>query len=276
MSDIERGARMCAKMDLADSAWLLNSFHPLLGLEALGAASRLVGNKLVHASDAAKLKMGGKDREIFRKLVSFQFPTVKVEREYKSAYSAMKKAMPKGATVLSIGSSPDKLAFKYEMEGHDVKYVSFSRSLTQGELVTNALFDSPEKEQLCNRMKKSLKAAGVSLEAIRDRTKKFVILDYVSTGGSFITLLELMGSCLGAPDFPERTTVIVLSTGEEASLANLTRFKYTVKTVAVEHSIWELSKSSRCVPKERKDASDKLSDAQVAMCNAMRLWVKDI
>lgn len=269
---------MCAKMDLEDSARLLNSSHPLLGLEALGAASRLVGNKLVHASDAAKLKMGARDREIFRKLVSFLFPfgEGKVVREYKSAYSAMKKAMPKGATVLSIGSSPDKLAFKYEMEGHDVKYVSFSRSLTQGDLVTNALFDSPEKDQLCKRMKKSLKAAGVSLEDIRDRTKKFVILDYVSTGGSFITLLELMGSCLGAPDFPERTTVVVLSTGDEASLANVSRFKYIVKTVAVAHSIWELSKHSRCIPKERKNASDKLSEAQVAMCNAMRLWVKDI
>lgn len=274
MTDFDRGARMCAKMSLRDSNWLLNDFHPLLALEAMGAASRLVGGKMVRASDAAKLKVGAKDREVFRKLVSHRF--VKAEREYKAAYAAMKKAIPKGATVLSIGSSPDKLAFKYELEGHDVKYVSFSRSLTEGDLVTNALFDSPEKELLCKRIRKSLKDAGVSMNDVRDRTKKFAIVDYVSTGGSFITLLELMGACLGAPDFAERTTVVVLSTGDEASLANVTRFKYTIKKVDVAHSIWELSKQSRCVRKERKDAPDKLSDAQVAMCNAIRLWIKDL
>lgn len=267
---------MCAKLEPGVSRDLLNPFHPVYALEAMGAAARIAGPSLMAARDVARLRVSTKERALFRNFVESMQYAVKrrdFEVEYAATYRAFKKAVPKGATLLSLGSSPDKLAFMYELEGHDVKYVSFSRSLVGDNPVTSAIFDSPSKAALCARLGASLKAAGVTTAQLKDKRNTFAIADYVSTGNTFIAVLELLGACMGVPDLPARTTVVVMTTEPSFKPAHVSRFKYTFRTIPVTHRVWMLAKWTRCVRKEEGAAAVTMTTAEVAMCNAVRLWL---
>ena len=257
---------------------------PLESLAMVGFSQSLLPiNRVVTADDArvkttkmSKDQTTGVDRYVTRILAEGKLDQKTFGALYKRFASAMPAPQPDTSlTLLSIGSSPEQLAFVHELKGNDVAYVSFSRAMMQDNLLTDAIFEGATKTALCKQLKASLLRAGVTESNLRDPSRKFVVADYMSTAGTFITLLELLGSCMKIDDLPARTTVIVLTDRKhDDNKPRLSRHAFTYKHVHVDFSFWVSPKVyARCIPRHSQNGPQPLASTDIAACNLVRLWL---
>jgi hypothetical protein len=238
MSDYER-EYMKSYADVAriDSASLAR---------AIGASVRLCGTDLIDAEAARKVRI---PKHIDRMVRSMQGPGAAIidGDSFVAAYRRLAKAVPKGATLVNVGSSPDKFAFMHELLGNDVVYVSFSR----GSLTKKAL-------------SAAFHAAGVDLS---DANRGIAVVDYVDTGATYRVLLAGLAMAK-AP-----VTAIALhwrGNPKDIPVPSTIKMKY----LCFPKEFWWHGKYlSRCVPKNEGGAIVPPFPAQIAMCNLVRLWV---
>jgi hypothetical protein len=191
-------------------------------------------------------------------------------------YKRVTAGVPAGSILISIGSSGSQLAFMHELAGNAVAYVSFSRDMTDGDLQTETIFNTATKARVAGQLKKALAAAGVKPEDLRDTGKRFVLMDYIASGGSFVTFLEAFGEL--APDMASRTTVLVLrDNNSRKRKCTLSRHGFTYKHVTVPTDFYVSGKLlARCVPKHWRKGEGALDAYDVAMCNLTRLWMASL
>ena len=286
---VKRGASVVARHRPTEHVqlgpWSLVPF-----LAAIGTVDRLLGPRLTNTETVKSLRLTPDDRRRVKKLVTSSNAfdhgdgrkgTRTPATQFRAAYRDVKKLVPKDATILSVGSSPDKLAFMLEArDGYDVRYLPFSRTLLGSNHTTDFVFPTKERDLVARRLRAGLRQAGLRLSELRNPDRKFIVLDMIDRGSSLIALLETMGSCLNVPDLARRTAVIALDPWESGAGSDrgypktLTRHPVAgVKFVKVGRAIWSLSKMTRCVPKSMPRKFESMDAIDTIMCNALRVWV---
>lgn len=175
--------------------------------------------------------------------------------ETHKAAARLKRIVPKGAAVVAIGSSPDKIGFVLDAAGVvDVSYVSFSRTWLVGDskkrLGFDELFDGPLR----------MMAAG----------RRVVMVDYAD---KFSTLHFVDGMMRKwHPDLHGMMQIVVLY--DYQSDNTHLQAVHTIgawKTIEIHPLVWHMSKSFRCTPTIGEDGSIVAAkQEQVDACDAVR------
>ena len=265
------------EMESAGASWAV---VPMM--RAIGASERLLGSAPASASDVKSTKLTPRDRRVFADFIETTDLYTRRDRkdlsgQYADLFKKFAKLVSANTTIVSVGSSPDKLAFMAELAGSDVRYLAFSRELFWDKGVEGVFVDAQLRTQLCRRFRAMLSRARVSLKELRDPEREFLFVDKIDTGISIVTLLELIGVCLKIPDLTGRTSVVLLASPDLIDVHSertLTRHAFKKVTfLAATDGSWALSKATRCVPKARLRGMSAYDEMDSALCNAVRLWL---
>ena len=302
-SDLEAGERLLLETRPSWATSMYFEGWPVLPfLRCVGAMHRLFGPTLSDPASVRALRLGkGEKRtlsDMFESLDDGSHGSSgRRERPAKSTqfrdtyekFARIVDGVGPNATIVSVGSSPDKLEFMAEtLGGRDVRYMRFSRQLwglergPKGKVRradtfdTDVFADQAFRERMCERLRSVLRRAGISMAELRDPARRFVFVDMIDTGTSIVNLMELLGTCLDVPGLTERTTMVILDSFDRSRKRQMSRHKFAgVRYLAAPRGVWAISKFSRCIPKATPKgfAPSKIDAVDIALCNAARSWV---
>jgi hypothetical protein len=215
--------------------------NPTKLLKAVGASIRLCGKAIIKADTTVTPPRN--IRSLLKDAHGSKFALMS-DKAFKAAYKALVAEIPDGATLVSVGSSPDKFAFMHECRGHKVVYLALSRAV---------FYQKSDAEAVA-----AVKAALKQHIALKPN---MVFVDFADSGATIAYLRKAV---------PKSSKVIAL-TRQGAVFSGLG----AVTTVAFPDEFWWHSKyMARCVPTNHGDRLQKPSALQAALCNLTRLWIK--
>lgn len=215
--------------------------NPTKLLKAVGASIRLCGRAIIKADTTASPPRN--IRSLLKDAHGSKFKLMS-DKAFKAAYKALAAEIPEGATLVSVGSSPDKFAFMHECLGNKVLYLPLSRAV---------FYQKSDAD--------SVKAVNDVLRTRKLLKPNMVFVDFADSGATIAFLRKAV---------PKASKVIAL-TRPGAVFSGLG----AVTTVAFPDEFWWHSKyMARCVPTNHGDRLQKPSALQAALCNLTRLWIK--
>lgn len=215
--------------------------NPTKLLKAVGASIRLCGKAIIKADTTV---VPPRNIRSLLKDAHGSNKTLMSDKAFKAAYKALAAEIPEGATLVSVGSSPDKFAYMHECRGHKVVYLALSRAV---------FYQKSDAE--------AVKAVKDVLRTRKLQKPNMVFVDFADSGATVALLRRAV---------PKASKVIAL-TRPGAVFSGLG----AVTTIPFPDEFWWHSKyMARCVPTNHGDRLQKPSALQAAVCNLTRLWIK--
>jgi hypothetical protein len=192
----------------------------------------------------------------------------------------IEKFITKNDLVINIGSSLDKTAFLLEFKKYNIKYIPFSRDY----IWTETKNENNKKNILNNNISKNLCKShyinflnkyGITQNNVKN--KKIVIIDYLFSGNSIISFINLFCECLKI----NKDNIFIIGTyvsfknqnNKIKNILNNLNYKLNYKLLKIHSNVFAMSKQIRCVPKliGTNDKKNIMSNDEIMYCNVVRL-----
>jgi hypothetical protein len=205
--------------------------------------------------------------------LSYNNKPIKFDNIFKYNFIAstkIEKNINKNDIIINVGSSLDKIAFLLEFKNYNIKYIPFSRNYISSE--------TKDKENTLNNniSKKLCKSHYINLlhkyNIKNIKNKKFVIIDYISSGNSIISFINLFCECF---QINKDNFLIIGAIDIDTDIKQVKNLlqSFNYKLFRIPDDSYGLSKGTRCVPRliGTNDKKNIMSNDEIMYCNVVRL-----